>query len=308
VGGGRPTRRATRIGAVRIRPRENGESIMWWELGCIGVVLHGVCGGSLGQEGLLAVSLHAVELGLPLRDSDVFLKVSNFLVFVWGVGAAGTRMITRAVLRKRLAGRITRIAAAVRDDDRAVRHVRARAQVLSALRTWGRTQFLPRIKGGLQGIGARWCGHQGWEDRVVRRILTRVLGNPSKMRSKGDIEQIAVNVSISLDKLLNTSKANIHVGLNRERKKGDFGLDSIQDLDQNMHVMTVKWGSATKNVKHDGERLNNISHIEKIDNCFERKSIQLGKVLSNGCTLRKNAINHGDVDNLEREYAMKIGL
>ncbi len=137
MGGGRPTRRATRIGAVRIPPRENGKSIMGWELGCKGVVFRGVC-CSLGQERLLAVSLHAVKLGLLL--GDFFLKASNLCV--WGVGAARTRMITRtiraisAVLRKRLAGRVPRIAAAVRDDDRAVRQVRAMARVLSALRTW----------------------------------------------------------------------------------------------------------------------------------------------------------------------------
>ena len=78
---------------------------MWWELGCIGVAFHGILCSSLGQEGLLVVSLHAVELGLLL--GDFFLKASNLCV--WGVGAAGTRMTTRSVLRKRLAGRNTAV-------------------------------------------------------------------------------------------------------------------------------------------------------------------------------------------------------
>jgi hypothetical protein len=59
----------------------------------------------------------------------------NLLAWIWGVSAAGTKSATCALPGKRLglANQITGIAAAVPDDDRAVRRISCDGAVLDCL-------------------------------------------------------------------------------------------------------------------------------------------------------------------------------
>ena len=48
--------------------------------------------------------------------------------------------------------------------------------------------------------------------------------------------------------------------------------------------------------------------MEKVSHCLERKTTQLGEVMSDSSTLRANSDDHDDVDKLKRMDAMKVGM
>ena len=116
-------RRAAGVGAVRVPASGGGESplALVFHLGFFFFFL-------LGQERLLVVGLHAVELGLLGR----YFGLEALNLVVWRISTAGARRAARALLNKRLADRVSGVAAAVRDDDLAILRIGAGALVLGA--------------------------------------------------------------------------------------------------------------------------------------------------------------------------------